>query len=109
MPGAGCVLPCGGASPGAVFVRQDVDDLLDELHGRHMVTVFGCPDQVVAHSLLFPFVRRILCTGGLAWKKETKTRGSALGHRAKKMYFPLQTEKMCNVFIHGNSSVSKTK
>lgn len=73
MPGAGSVLPCEGASPGAMFVRQDVDDLLDELHGRHMVAVLGCPDQVVAHSLLVPFVRRILRTGGLAWKKKQKT------------------------------------
>lgn len=76
MPGAGSFLPCGGASPGAMFVRQDVDDLLDELHGRHMVAVLGCPDQVVAHSLLVPFVRRILRTGRLAWKKEPKHEAS---------------------------------
>lgn len=66
------LLPCGGASPGAMFVPQDVDDLLDELHGRHMVAVLGRPDQVVAHSLLGSLVRRVLCTGGLASERKQK-------------------------------------
>lgn len=66
-------LPCGKASPGAMFVCQDVDDLLDELHGRHMVAVLGCPDQVVTHPLLFPLVRRVLGTRGLASKTERNT------------------------------------
>lgn len=53
-------LPDGRASPGSVFVRQDVDDLLDELRGRHVVAVLGRSDQVVAHFLLVSLLCRVL-------------------------------------------------
>lgn len=73
MQNAGSLLPRGNAAPGAMFVCQDVDDLLDELHGCHMVAVLGCSDQVVTHSLLVSLVCRVLGTCGLALKKETNT------------------------------------
>lgn len=112
MQGADSCLPCGKASPGTMFVCQDVDDLLDELHGRHVVTVLGCPDQVVTHPLLFPLVRRVLGTRGLASKTERNTlhilqTGSSVAPR--KCTFQYITTKMCDAFIHGNCGVSKTK
>lgn len=112
MQGVGSLLPCGNASPGAMFVRQDVDDLLDELHGRHMVAVLGCPDQVVTHSLLLSLVRRVLGTCGLPWKKERNTLcilQMDSSTTPRKCAFQYITKKWCNVFIHGNSSVSETK
>lgn len=51
-----------------MLVGQDVDDLLDELGGGHVVPVFGRPDQVVAHLLLVPLLRGVLRTVGL-WEK----------------------------------------
>lgn len=38
------VLPYGRAAPGSMFVSQDVDYLLDELRGCHMVAVLGRTD-----------------------------------------------------------------
>jgi len=58
-------LPYGRVSPGSVFVGQDVDDLLDELCGCHVVAVLGCADQVVTHFLLISFLCCILSTVGL--------------------------------------------
>ncbi|GAA6078522.1 uncharacterized, partial [Tachysurus ichikawai] len=57
-----CVLPEGGASPGSMFVSQDVDDLLDQLCRSHMITVFGGAYQVIAHLLFFTLICRILST-----------------------------------------------
>lgn len=55
-----------------MFVSQDVDYLLDELRGSHMVAVLGSTDQVVAQFLLVSLVCCILSTVGLE-KKEGKT------------------------------------
>lgn len=84
-----------------MFVCQDVDDLLDELHGRHMVAVLGCPDQVVTHPLLFPLVRRVLGTRGLVSKTEKKHMthsANGLIRRAKKMYFPIHNHENARCF-----------
>lgn len=43
-----------------MFVGEDVDDLLDELGGRHVVSVLGGTDQVVAHFLLVALLGRVL-------------------------------------------------
>lgn len=48
-----------------MFVGQDVDYLLDELRGRHVVAVLGRSDQVVAHFLLVALIGRVLSTVGL--------------------------------------------
>lgn len=45
-----------------MFVCQDVDYLLDELRGRHMVTIFGRSDQVVTHFLLIALLCSVLST-----------------------------------------------
>lgn len=54
------VVPDGGATPGAMLVCQDVDDLLDELGGRDVISVLGGPDEVIAHLLLVAFFSGIL-------------------------------------------------
>lgn len=66
----GFVLPYGRASPGSMFVRQDVDYLLDELCGRHMVAVLSCSDQVVTYFLLISLLRCILSAVRLGGKKK---------------------------------------
>ena len=68
----GLVLPCSRASPGSMFVSQDVDDLLDELCGCHMVAVLGGSDQVVTHFLLVSFLRCVLSAVRLQ-RKEGQT------------------------------------
>lgn len=53
-----------------MFVRQDVHYLLDELRGRHMVTVLGRSDQVVTHFLLVSLLGSILGTARLRGRRE---------------------------------------
>lgn len=57
--------PLGHCPPGSMLIGQDVEDLLFQLVGSHMISVFGGADQVVAHLLLFPAVCGVLGTVGL--------------------------------------------
>lgn len=56
-----------------MFVREDVNYLLDELRGRHMVAVLGRTDQVVAHFLLVSLLRGILGAARLRGTEGKKT------------------------------------
>ena len=55
----------GGVAPGTLSVVEDVDDLLPELVGGHMVAVPGGRHQVVTRPLLLPPVQRVRRAGGL--------------------------------------------
>lgn len=45
-----------------MLIGQDVEDLLFQLVGGHMISVLGGTDEVVAHFLLLPAIRRVLGT-----------------------------------------------
>lgn len=54
-----------------MLVGQDIEDLLFQLVGSHVISVFGSADEVVAHFLLLPAVCGVLGTVGLeegGWK-----------------------------------------
>lgn len=53
-----------------MFVSQDVDNLLDELRGCHMVAVLGGSDQVVTHFFLVSLFRCVLSAVRLQRKEE---------------------------------------
>lgn len=48
-----------------MLIGQDVEDLLFQLVGGHMVSVLGRTDEVIAHFLLLSPVRSILGAVGL--------------------------------------------
>lgn len=48
-----------------MLIGQDVEDLLLELVGGHVISVLGCANEVVAHLLLLPPVRSVLGAVGL--------------------------------------------
>lgn len=48
-----------------MLVGQDIENLLFQLVGSHMISVFGGANQVVAHFLLLPAVCGVLGTVGL--------------------------------------------
>lgn len=48
-----------------MLVGQDIEDLLFQLVGSHMISVFGGADEVVAHFLLLSAVCGVLGTVGL--------------------------------------------
>lgn len=48
-----------------MLVGQDIEDLLFQLVGSHVVAVFGGADEVVTHFLLLPAVCGVLGTVGL--------------------------------------------
>lgn len=48
-----------------MLIGEDVEDLLFELVGSHMVSVFGSADQVITHLLLLPPISSVLGTVGL--------------------------------------------
>lgn len=82
MDSKGCfsfVLPYGRASPGSMFVSQDVDYFLDELCGCHVVAVLCCPDQVVTHFLLISLLCCVLSTVRLRRKKKRITHSANEG------------------------------
>lgn len=45
-----------------MLIGQDVEDLLFQLVGSHMISVLSGTDEVVAHFLLLPAIRRVLGT-----------------------------------------------
>ena len=49
----------GEVAPGTLAVVEDVDDLLPELVGGHMVSVPGGGHQVVTRPLFLPPVQRV--------------------------------------------------
>lgn len=57
-----------------MLVGQDIEDLLFQLVGSHVISVFGGADEVVAHFLLLSAVRGVLGTVGLEEGGTIKTR-----------------------------------
>jgi hypothetical protein len=51
-----------------MLIGEDVEDLLFELVGSYMVSVFGSADQVITHLLLLPPISSVLGTVGL-WRE----------------------------------------
>ena len=49
-----CFSPLRHSAPGPVLVGEDVEDLLLELVGSHVVSVLSRADQVITHLLLLP-------------------------------------------------------
>lgn len=48
-----------------MLIGQDVEDLLLQLVGGHVISVLGRTDEVVAHLLFFSPVRSVLGAVGL--------------------------------------------
>lgn len=48
-----------------MLVGQDIEDLLFQLVGSHVIPVFGSADEVIAHFLLLSAVCGVLGTVGL--------------------------------------------
>lgn len=101
--------PFGRAAPGAMFVGQDVDYLLDELCGGHVIAVLGRSDQVVAHFLLVSLLRRVLSTGRL----RTKEKKRCITHSAREGITSASRDKMIQqlgfVRVSGATHVAKTQ
>lgn len=58
-------IPLCHGTPCSMFISQDVEDLLFQLIGSHMISVLGSTDQVIAHLLFLSPICRILSTVGL--------------------------------------------
>lgn len=65
-------VPLCYCAPGSMFIGEDVEDLLFQLIGCHMIAVFGGTDEVITHRLFFFPVCRVLCAVRLTeiWMKE---------------------------------------
>ena len=55
-----------------MLVGEDVEDLLFQLVGCHVVPVLGSTDEVVTHLLLLSPVSSILCTLRLRGRKPVR-------------------------------------
>lgn len=62
-----------------MLVGQDIEDLLFQLVGSHMISVFGGADEVVAHFLLLSAVCSVLGTVGLEESGTSKKNRPGLG------------------------------
>lgn len=60
-----CSSPLRHRPPRSVLIGQNVEDLLLQLVGGHVISVLGCANEVVAHLLLLPPVRSVLGAVGL--------------------------------------------
>lgn len=60
-----CCSPLRHRPPRPVLIGQDVEDLLFQLVGGHMVSVLGRADEVITHFLLLSPVRSVLGAVGL--------------------------------------------
>lgn len=63
-----------------MFVGEDVDDLLPQLTGRHVIPMLGGADQVVAHGLFLSFLGSVLAAVRLK-----EGRGKLIQRRFKSM------------------------